>query len=251
MKIIPVHDMSNTHILPVALLFALLISADAVAQLRSITVYSEYASPLTKRLDVQNISAVGGGVDITYTVADNFCIGLRGGYALYAINQTDQLNRWNWKFWNDRYLNKIQADMRADPSLSVVIGSVQKMDLIPVELHLDYAYTAAELLVITPSVSGGVSFYTRRLFADETWTKTFPAANYSFTYNFRNYAPMKKGNTFHAGIGCTVRYRMFSDVSISAAAFYTQHVSTVNEAGYAAFPFENEMNVRLGLDFLY
>lgn len=238
-------------VLTALLLAALLCSADAAAQLRSITVYSGYASPFTKRIDVQRIDAVGGGVDISYAVSDNICVGLRGGYALYSIGQTDQLNRWGWTFWNERYLNKIQADMRADPALSAVIGSVQKMDLIPAAVHLDYAYALSENSAIIPSVSGGVSFYTRRLFADETWTKKFPAAGYSMTYNFRNYAPMKKGAVAHAGFGCTVQYRIFSDVNISAAAFYTQYLSSVNKTAYASFPFENEMDVRLGLDFLY
>jgi hypothetical protein len=245
-------SISLRRIFPAALFLATIVcTADVSAQLRSITVYSEYASPLAKRLDVQRADAVGGGVDISYSVLGNFCIGLRGGYALYAIDQTDQLNRWGWTFWNDRYLNKIQADMRADPSLSTVIGSVQKMDLIPATLHLDYVYEADERLMITPSISGGVSFYTRRLFADETWTKTFPAADYSFTYNFRNYAPMKKGNVLHAGFGCVLQYRVFTDVDVSAGAFYTLYAATGNKDGYAAFPFENEANIRLGLNFMY
>ena len=232
-------------------LAVLLFLPDASAQLRSIAVYAGYASPFGKRIDVQRIDAVGGGVDIAYALTERVSMGLRGGYALYSIDQTDQLNRWGWVFWNDRYLNKIQADMRADPLLTSVIGSVQKMDLIPVALHLDYAFAAAEQFTVSPSVSGGVSFYTRRLYADETWTKAFPAANYSFTYNFRNFAPAKNGTVFHAGIGCMLHYRAFSFVNVSAAALYTQYLSTVNAAAYAGFPFENEMDIRLGLEFLY
>ncbi len=235
----------------VLLCATLLMSINAAAQLRSIEVYTNYASPFSKRMAVQRIDGVGGGVDITYSLAEHVSIGLRGGYVLYSIDQTDQLINWGWTFWNDRYLNKIQADMRADPSLSSVIGSVQKMDLIPVALHLDYAFAAAEKFTITPSVAGGLSFYTRRLYADETWTKQFPAANYSFTYNFRNFAPAKKGTTFHAGVGCLLNYRVFSDVNITTAAMYTQYVSTVNQAAYAAFPFENEMDIRLGVEFVY
>ena len=129
MRNFQVHIMTSNlsgRIVPAALLLAtLLFSAETSAQLRSISAYSEYASPLTNRLDVQRISGVGGGVDIIYTVMDDVCLGLRGGYTLYAVNQTDQLTRWNWNFWNERYLNKIQSDMRADPSLSAVIGSVQ------------------------------------------------------------------------------------------------------------------------------
>lgn len=237
--------------LAVLLCATLLFSTNAVAQLRSIGVYSGYAAPLTKRIGVQKVDGVGGGVDITFALTERVCLGLRGGYVLYSINQTNQLIGWGWTFWNDRYLNKIQADMRADPALTSVIGSVQKMDIIPAALHLDYVFTAAEKFTVTPSVAGGVSFYTRRLYADETWTKQYPAANYSITYNFRNYAPSKKGTVFHAGFGCLLQYHIFTDVNVSAAAMYTQYVSTVNAASYSGLPFENEIGVRLGLDFLY
>jgi len=240
------------RLLPALLLATTLVCAPgAEAQLRSFSVYSEYAAPLAKRSDVMRIDAVGGGVQIAYTLAGNVSIGLKGGYALYSLEQTDQLVRWGWTFWNDRYLNKIQADMRADPMLSAVIGSVQKMDLIPVAVQIDYAIDVSERLVVMPSVSGGMSFYTRRLYADETWTKKFPAADYSFTYNFRNYAPAKKGSVLSAGIGCTLKYRIFSDVSVTAGASYVQHLSAGNDASYAAFPVENEVDLRIGLDFHY
>lgn len=230
---------------------AFLVVPEMNAQLKSITTVAEYSSTLSKRLDVQDASAVGGGVDITYAVAGNFNIGLRAGYLLYSINQTDQLNRWGWTFWNDRYLNKIQSDMRADPSLSAVIGSVQKMDAIPVALHCDYTIDAAEKLTIVPTVAAGVTFYSRRLFADETWTKIFPAAAYSFTYNFRNFAPTKKGSPLFGSAGVAVRYRLFSDVGVVSSVNYTQYIATTDSFGYTGFPFDNECSIKLGLEFLY
>ncbi|HAP34636.1 MAG TPA: hypothetical protein DCQ28_01350 [Bacteroidetes bacterium] len=221
------------------------------AQLHSITAFSEYSSTLSKRLDVKNADAVGGGVDIIYSVTENITFGLRTGYYLYSISQTDQLNRWGWKFWNDRYFNKIQADMRADPSLSAVIGSVQKMDFIPVSLHCNYSFEVVEDVTIVPTLGAGVAFYKRRLFADETWTKVFPAAAYSFTYNFRNFAPDKKGNPIFGSAGVAVRYKIFSSVGISSTFNYTQYLETKNSFGYNEFIFENEYGVRIGLEFFY
>ncbi len=221
------------------------------AQLQSITTFSEYSSTLSKRLDVKNADAVGGGVDVVYSVAKNITVGLRAGYYLYSVNQTDQLNRWGWRFWDDRYLNKIQADMRADPSLSAVIGSAQKMDLIPVSLHCDYIFVVAENLTMVPTLGAGIAFYKRRLFADETWTKVFPAANYSFTYNFRNFAPAKNGNPIFGTAGVSVRHKMFSTIGIVSSLQYTQYLETKNSFGYNEFIFTNEFGIRLGLEFFY
>lgn len=221
------------------------------AQLRSLSAFTEYSSTLSKRLDVKNADAVGGGVDVIFSVDEEFSLGIRGGYYLYSVGQTDQLNGWGWRFWNDRYLNKIQADMKADPSLSAVIGSVQKMDLIPLTFHVDYSIEAAEGLNIIPSLGAGMAFYQRRLYADETWTKNFPAASYSFTYSFRNFAPAKKGNPIFAAVGAAVGYRMFSSIGVSGSLNYTHYLETPDRFGYDNFIFTNEFTARLGLEFFY
>ncbi len=233
------------------LLILLLIPLMTNAQLRTITAYTEYSSTLSKRLDVTKADALGGGVDILFAVSEEITIGMRGGYYFYSVQQTDQLNRWGWRFWNDRYLNKIQADMKADPSLTAVIGSVQKMDLIPLTVHGDYTIAAAEDLTVTPTIGIGAAFYQRRLYADETWTKTFPSANYSFTYSFRNFAPSKKGNPLFGTIGASVSYKMFSSIGVHSSVNYTQYLKTPGKFGYDGFIFSNEFSLRLGLDFTY
>jgi hypothetical protein len=221
------------------------------AQLQTITVFSGYSSVLSTRFDVKRADAVGGGVDVVFAVSEHFSVGLRGGYYLYSLNQTDQLNRWGWRFWNDRYLNKIQADMRADPSLTAVIGSVQKMDLLPVSLHCDYTIEVAEAATIVPSIGAGAAFYQRRLYADETWTKVFPSENYSFTYNLRNFAPSKKGNPLFATAGLSLRYKPFASAGIYSSVQYTQYIETKNMFGYDGFIAQNEFGIRLGLEFYY
>lgn len=221
------------------------------AQLRSLSAFTEYSSTLSKRLNVKNADAVGGGVDVVFAVDEKLSLGIRGGYYLYSVNQTNQLNGWGWRFWDDRYLNKIQADMKADPSLSAVIGSIQKMDLIPLTFHVDYSIEAAEDLNIIPSLGAGIAFYQRRLYADETWTKNFPAASYSFTYSFRNFAPAKKGNPIFAAVGAAVSYKMFSSIGVNGSLNYTHYLETPDRFGYDNFIFTNEFTVRLGLEFFY
>jgi len=231
------------------ILSVLVLPAVVSGQIQSITASFDYGFALKKRLNVQSASAIGGGAEMRMNVFENISIGVSAAYASYAIDQTDALNQWNWNFWNDRYYPKIQSDMRADPNLSAQIGSVQKMDAIPVMFSVFYSFAAGERFTIAPNVAGGISFFTRKLYADETWTKQFPQAGYTLTYNLRNFAPDKKGNVFALALGCDAAYRISSDVNLSANVQYKTYVSS--SSGYADFPFDDECVITLGLTFLY
>jgi hypothetical protein len=230
--------------------FLLLVSSVAVyGQIQSITTTAIYGVGLSKRLNVESASAIGGGVEVTLKLSGSYSIGLQAGYASYSISQTDQLNNWNWNFWNDRYYPKIQSDMRADQNLSAQIGSVQAMDEIPVMLVVHYHAPAGERLGIVPCVGAGLSFFNRKLYADETWTKQFPQTQYTLTYNLRNFAPPKKGNALVLALGCDATYRIGGDVNIIAGAHYRSYLSATS--GFEEFPLASGFNIKLGLNFLY
>jgi hypothetical protein len=161
------------------------------------------------------------------------------------------LTAWGWDFWNSRYSNTIKSNIQADPALSVEVGSVQKMDLLPLIIGAEYAYRLDENLSINPSISGGIIFFTRRMYAEETWSKKFNQANYTFTYSYRNFAPEKKGNKIAVIPGCTVAYRLFENINIVTGIQYTQYVSVKSMIGYDDFPLNHEVNLSLGLDFVY
>jgi hypothetical protein len=228
----------------------LLVSAVAVyGQIQSITTTASYGIGLSKRLNVETASAAGGGVEVTLKLSGDYSVGLQAGYASYSISQTDQLNRWNWNFWNDRYYPKVQSDMRADPNLSAEIGSVQTMDEIPVMLAVHYHVSAGERLEIVPGVGAGLSFFSRKLYADETWTKQFPQSQYTLTYNLRNFAPPKKGNALVLALGCDATYHIGGDVNIIAGAHYRSYLSATS--GFEEFPLASGCIIKLGLNFLY
>ena len=233
-----------------ALSFLLLAATFVVqGQIQSITTTASYGVGLGKRLNVESASSVGGGVEVTLKLSGAYTLGLRAGYASYSINQTDQLNQWNWNFWNDRYYPKIQADMRADPNLSAQIGSAQSMDEIPVMVVAQYHALTGERLEIMPEIGAGLSFFTRKLYADETWTKQFPQADYVLTYNLRNFAPPKKGNALILALGCNATYRFGKDVNIVAGAQYRNYMSATS--GFEAFPLASGVIINFGLNFLY
>lgn len=221
------------------------------AQLKSVTAFTDYSYASTTRLAITNADAVGGGVKIKFTVWNNFNLGIIGGYKLYSVNEPDVLNTWGWTFWTDRYYTKIVSDLAADPSLSVEIGAVQKMDLIPVVLFAEYDFELADKFFVTPSVGTGIYFYTRRMYAVENWGKRFPAADYTFYYSFRNFAPAKKGNPAFVNSSLDLEYKLFEIMSIYSSINYNYIIPTEGSMGYDFFPFENEVSLKLGIVIKY
>jgi hypothetical protein len=222
-----------------------------LAQLKSITAYADYTNALTTRIEVTEADAVGGAVKVTFSLIDNFNIGLNCGYKLYSLSEPDVLNNWDWVFWTDRYYTKIISDLNADPNLAVEIGAVQKMDLIPLGIDFSYDLTLIENLKITPTVGGGVYFYNRRMFAVENWSKNFPDADYVFYYSYRNFAPPKKGNPLYINSSLIVQYKMFETLNIFSNVQYNYILETDGSFGYDSFPIGSELSIALGFSILY
>jgi hypothetical protein len=236
------------HIKRLVTILALL-PVGVMAQVRSITATSEAILGISKRLDVQTAKSIGGGVEVAFSLGDAWILGVRAGYSSYWIDQSDQLNRWNWQFWNDRYYPKILADMKADPNLSAVIRSEQSMDVIPVTVSVGYELESTEALRVTPRLGVGISFFSRRLYADETWTKQFPQAGYALTYNLRNFAPDKDGRALVVEAGCGAEYLISSGFGVSAGASYRR--SLFHISGDAEYPVVGALGLEFGLTFHY
>lgn len=227
------------------------LSYSSFGQIKNITLVSDYSFAQNKRLQITKADAVGALVSIKVNVIDNFNFTLSSGYKLYSLNEPDVLTTWDWDFWTNRYYPKILSDLRSDPNLSVEIGAIQKMDLIPVILLINYDFQITDDLSVTPSVGGGVYFYTRRMFATETWSKRFPQADYTLTYSYRNFAPDKKGNPFFSKMGLDVTYNLFSYLDLTASSYYTKIFETEGSMGFDMFPFSSELSFNLGLSFKY
>lgn len=233
------------------ILCVLFFSLSSLAQLKSIIAFADYSFATTKRLEITNADAVGGGIKVKFNLIENINIGFIGGYKLYSLNEPDVLNTWGWQFWTDRYYNKIVSDLAADPNLSAEISAVQKMDLIPAIVFVEYDFNLFDKLYLTPSAGGGVYFYTRRMYAVENWSKYFPDADYTFYYSFRNFAPSKKGNPAFVFTGLDIEYRLFEIMNVYSAVNFNYIIPSEGSMGYDAFPFENEFCIKLGIVIKY
>jgi hypothetical protein len=234
------------------ILFALLLGcSNNFAQLQSISLFGDYSTTSSTRLQITEADAVGGGVKIKFLIADNLSINVNGGYKLYSLSEPDVLNNWGWVFWTDRYYNKIVSDLNADPNLSADISAVQKMDLIPVSIGLNFELPYSNNIIFSQSIGIGVYFYNRRMYAVENWSKYFPDADYTINYSYRNFAPSKKGNPLFVNLGSELKYSLWNDFSLFTQININAVISTEGSMGYDSFPLKNEISFVLGLVIYY
>lgn len=242
--------MNNNSKIFIAFFSLLLFSNVVFSQLVSIRTTTEYSPFLGKR-EITGATAFGGLAHVDFGVSDKLTIGISFGYKLYSLSHPNQLELWGWDFWNLRYKNKIDSDLRADPNLTVDIGSVQKMDVIPLMINLRYKAEVDESFSISPKISVGILFFTRRLFAVETWSKKFNSIDYLFTYSYRNFAPDKKGSPLFASLGVDLSYMLFRDIELTGGTSFSYFIPTSNSFGYNEFPLRNELSFNLGINFIY
>ncbi|MBI9071052.1 MAG: hypothetical protein JEY94_05615 [Melioribacteraceae bacterium] len=231
------------------LLFLICVT-ETFGQLQSIEPYMSYSTVMSKRLDLKDAAAVGGGVKLKFNLYNNLSIGVNAGYSLYTIHQNDAIDKWGWFFWDARYKNTIQSNLNAFPELSAKIGNIQKMDLIPVLIDLNYNIDISDKFTVAPVIGGGIYFYTRRFYITESWTKSFEEIDYQFSYNYRNIAPVKKGNPLVFFGGLLINYKIFENFHLKTEINYV-YIAETNGLGYNNFPYSDELTVKFGINIQY
>ncbi|MBI5474923.1 MAG: hypothetical protein HY961_21490 [Ignavibacteriae bacterium] len=233
------------------IIFCAVCLSSSYAQMHSVSVYGSYLTALAKRQGFMKVTGFGGGASARYLVAQNIGVNLSFGYGRYgSIEQDSSLIKWNWKFWNERYGGNVRIDTLSD-TLKAVLNPTQYMEVLPLLLTASYEFQPFEKFFVRPSIGGGILFYTRSLYMDEEWKKRFASLNYTFEYDFRNFAPDKKGNPFALVGGLELSYQVSDPLAVTAQSHFTSVVKTTGKYGYDDFPMKSSLAVSLGLSFLY
>lgn len=241
----------STKLLSWALLAAAVGSSAALAQVHSVAFYGSYSFATSSRLDVDYARAWGGGVRLRVGIIDPVQIGITGGYEQYAIEQPNELNLWNWKFWNERYAGIVRDNLASDTTLRASFDTVQTMEVIPVLLTVEVMLSPLEDLVVRPSLGAGFLFYTKKLYLEETWSRSYAQIGYTFQYSYRNFANNKSGNPLAVVGGLEVSYRVTELLSVDAGAHYRGVVATPGSLGYDEFPYAGALSFALGISLIY
>lgn len=228
------------------------------AQLRSVNLFANYSNAAgsgAMRFDINRISAVGGGAELTFNVKDLFFVNINGGYSIYSISQDDALNKWNWYFWSTRYKGKINEAL--NPNLNPALAGskfpspVQKMYVMPFFLTIGKEIQVSRFISLIPQAGAGVMFYTRRLYIVEEWHKQIAGSQYDFNYSYRNFADDKVGNPLALQGGLDAVMKLSDNFHLYTSGRYVSVLKTEGKYGYDNFPMDGLYNINLGLTIIY
>jgi hypothetical protein len=175
------------------------------------------------------------------------------GYERYEVDQDSALQKWNWTFWNDRYAGLVQSIIRG-PDSSIITASLvpnQRMQAFPITLALHYPVIEGEDLSVVPSVGGGMLFFTRKLYLQETWTRYFASVDHTYGYTFEQFSNPKVGNPLFAMASLDVSMRISDLLCVRAGGRIVQIIPTEGSMGYDEMPFDRSVTGRIALEFLY
>ncbi len=243
--------MKNKIFLTLIVSSLLQISLYAQFKLSSVSFYTDYSYPLSKRLKVTKIDAVGGGAEIDFSIFKNIYLAFTTGYSLFSLQQEDAIKQWNWRFYTERYAGIIRDNLRADSTLAAYLNPIQKMDLIPVQISVKGNFKINNSFFIKPQIGGGINFYTRRLYLEEVWRKKFSEPDYTFEYSYRNFATNKYGNPLALFGSVEFDYQLNEIFVIGTAFGYKYFLKTKGKFGYDQFPINDYFNFKVYLSFLY
>lgn len=234
-------------------IFLCSLSYSVVAQVKSISFSGDYIASFGKQMDVTKADGVGGSVRIDFQVFDFLSIGLSGGYNHFSVEQDSALEKWDWRFWDIRYRGSVSSDLKDTTfGLSAFWKPVQSIDAFPVIITINGDFTLFGALNVQPYVGGGMFFYTRNMYLEETWNRVYKnPEQYKFSYTYRNFAPSKSGNPFLVTGGLRIDYPLTEIINIMAEFSYRKIIETEGKYGFDEALFTDMMNVKLGFLFAY
>lgn len=213
---------------------------------------------------IKKVNGYGGNIEVRFTVKERLKLTGSFGYQRCTINQDEfaLFAEYNWKYWK-RYYGDINdpnfikstrwvQSVLKDSSYSATFNPVQNMDMFPILLKLEYELPVNEDLQLRPSIGGGIVFYQKNLYIEETWKKSFPQLdNYVYSYSFRNMDEKVVGNPLMVAAGLDVDYLIYDGIQLSGALNYALIINTKQSNGYEHFPVKDLFSGKLGLTFLY
>ncbi|MCU0453335.1 MAG: hypothetical protein MUE68_06725 [Bacteroidetes bacterium] len=238
---------------PSIALMSILAVTSAASQVEAVHVTGGYVQSISERIRVREAHGLTTGVDLRIGLVGDLSLSVGLGYERYEVDQDSALEKWNWIFWNDRYAGLVRSIVRG-PDSSIIRSSLvpnQRMQAFPITLALSYPIALGEDVSIVPSLGGGVIFYSRKIYLQETWTRYFASVDHTFGYTFEQFSNPKEGNPFFAMASVDVSVRVSELLRIRAGGRLVQIIPTEGSMGYDEVPFDRSLTGRIALEFMY
>jgi hypothetical protein len=161
------------------------------------------------------------------------------------IAQDDAIPRWDWAYW-ERYYQRESSDLLDLPTFEAQQIPVQEALMVGAALMPAFNLERGALSVQL-AAGPSITYYSRRLYLDEEWTRHYPEIDYSFDMHFRNYAEDKTGYELGADARLGAGYRVSRIVTLTAGLSY-RHLFADDAS---QLPLNDFAALQLGVAFKY
>lgn len=222
-------------------------------KLVSVTPYGCYFHHLSLKSGekLNLINGYGSGVSIRFRINKFLAMGIECAYNNLKIDQDNAVEQWNWKFWEKFYSTYIHDLQKSDSNYVAVLKPFQRISIIPVHLTVVACFPNKTFFTPELNMAGGVYFYKRNLWLSEQWQKNFPDLDYTYEYEFNNYAEVHEGRVYGAQVGLGGNIALSKYIKLTLMGKYHHIIQIGREENYDDFPMDSFFEFSAGVSFFY
>jgi hypothetical protein len=145
-------------------------------------------------------------------------VSARFGLDRLRVHQHEPIQRWDWAYWEVLWATWSEI-YRSNPNMEGDFRPVQNANLVSAAIGPSFTLGAGRFdatLWAAPSLT----YYTRTLYNEETWSRYYPSIEHTFSYTIRNYAPDKTGTVLGAEAGLNARYQLVPWLSLGGGVSF-------------------------------
>jgi len=170
-------------------------------------------SGLPARNSITRVRGLGFKASAEWQLWSKWSMAVASSHFYMDIQQNDPVIHWNWPYWQKIYGGTI-AEIRSKEMYQVKLKPVQRLQYKPCAVTIKRNFTLMKNWDLSLSLGGGMLWFQRKLWLNEDWDKYFANLDYTFEYNFRNYAQTKSGWLALVTFSPTIEYRLNKNLTV-------------------------------------
>jgi hypothetical protein len=248
---------------------------------RNSDAYSGFAFPYFGLPD-----SVNGGFGVSgmfrYKLSDHLNVLFDLGYDYTYLYQDDVLDEWEWRYWEDTYIEFIPGltvedvnrtlryNAESDTTqFSAIFIPTQRLRELKISVGGGFRLQIMERLSMNIDIKFGASLFSRELRMDEKWIKRFKLDpenpekyDYEYKFDLLHFAPSKTGTRFYLAPSAGIQYDLGNTLALGFDFIYVQYLDRsqigwledifgISPDSHKWFPLISKYQLQIGLIFKY
>lgn len=204
-----------------------------------------------------------------YKLNNRFKATLTLGYDYMYLFQDDVLDKWNWTYWEDTYIEFIPGlvvdevntrlsynEFDDSSKFAATFAPQQRLRELRISTGISWIQPVYKKFKAVFDYEVGVSLFTRELQMHEKWYKRYnvgvDTAFYEYSYDLLHFAPAKRGMKFFVAPAVGIRYELSRVFDIDLAFRFIGYTGTLDTGKLReSFPLYSKYQIRAGVFIKY